>query len=298
MKLRSILVLALALVCQPVLAQVTPGTSPLSGPKGGTNNAFMQFAGPTAPIKTYTLPNASGTLAMLSQIQTWTGAQSFTAGGALSGTFSGTPTFSGTNFITNGNLAQAGAATLKGNPTASLANVQDFTVQGLSNLASPSATLDLIPIYNHTTGTIQNVTPGAIVGASAVASFNARTGAVVPASGDYTAPQINYTAPGTGGVAVPISQHLQKELWADEYGSVCNGSTDDHVAFQNMINEAQILGSTANFVGTCMLTTGLSITGAKGLIFQGTGWGSSQLNFTPGITALAVANTGSVTLRQ
>jgi hypothetical protein len=80
MKLRSLVALALALSCASAFAQVTPGTSPLTGAKGGTNNAFMQFSGPAASMKTYTLANASDTIAMLGQIQTWTGAQSFTDG--------------------------------------------------------------------------------------------------------------------------------------------------------------------------------------------------------------------------
>jgi len=80
MKLRSILALALWLACAPAIAQVTPGTSPLTGPKGGTNNAFMQFSGPATSIKTFTLPNASDTIATLAAVRTWTGAQSFTDG--------------------------------------------------------------------------------------------------------------------------------------------------------------------------------------------------------------------------
>jgi len=82
MKLRSFIAGAIALVLSAALAhaQVSPGTSPLSGSKGGTGNAFMQFTGPATSIKTYTLPNASDTLAALGTIQTWTGAQSFTDG--------------------------------------------------------------------------------------------------------------------------------------------------------------------------------------------------------------------------
>lgn len=72
MKFRSILVLAFTLCCAPVHAQVTPGTSPLTGPKGGTNNAFMQFTGPAASVKTYALPNASDTLATLAASQALT----------------------------------------------------------------------------------------------------------------------------------------------------------------------------------------------------------------------------------
>lgn len=72
MKLRSIIALALALLAAPALAQTSPGTSPLSGAKGGTNNSFMQFSGPATSIKTYTLPNASDTLVTLTATQTLT----------------------------------------------------------------------------------------------------------------------------------------------------------------------------------------------------------------------------------
>lgn len=75
--LRAGLALLLSLAAGSALAQVNPGGSPLSGKKGGTNNAFMQFSGPAASMKTYTLPNVSETVAALGQIQTWTGAQSF-----------------------------------------------------------------------------------------------------------------------------------------------------------------------------------------------------------------------------
>jgi len=73
-------ILAAVLFAVPAMAQVNPGRTPLSGAKGGTNNSFMQFSGPATSIKTYTLPNASDTLAALGQIQTWTGAQSFADG--------------------------------------------------------------------------------------------------------------------------------------------------------------------------------------------------------------------------
>lgn len=53
-------------------AQVNPGTSPLSGAEGGTNNAFMQFTGPASSIKTFTLPNVSDTIVLLTQSQTLT----------------------------------------------------------------------------------------------------------------------------------------------------------------------------------------------------------------------------------
>lgn len=77
-----------------------------------------------------------------------------------------------TNTITNSNLAQVAAVTLKGNPTNATANVTEFTIQGLTNNASPSSTLDYLVMYDHTSGTLKSVTPGAIAG-SAVAGVSA-----------------------------------------------------------------------------------------------------------------------------
>jgi len=121
MKLRGILATALSLWLTlwvvPALAQVNPGSSPLSGKKGGTNNAFMQFAGPATAIKTFTLPNASGTIGVLNAIATWTAAQSFTDGtlillGSSSGssTLKAPSTGGGTATLFPGNDTIVGAA--------------------------------------------------------------------------------------------------------------------------------------------------------------------------------------------
>lgn len=84
------------------------------------------------------------------------------------------------NAVTNAKSAQMAAATLKMNSTASTANASDATIQGLTNLVSPSATLDFIPIYDHVSGTIKNVTPGAIASSSVagVASLGGSTGVI------------------------------------------------------------------------------------------------------------------------
>lgn len=79
MKNKRIIALLMLLLIVPALAQVNPGTTPLSGSKGGTNNAWMQFSGPTSStIKTFFLPNVSDTIATLGTPRTWTAAQSFT----------------------------------------------------------------------------------------------------------------------------------------------------------------------------------------------------------------------------
>ncbi len=84
------------------------------------------------------------------------------------------------NAVTNAKAAQMAAATIKMNATGSTANAADSTIQGLTNLAAPSATLDFVPIYDHVSGTIKNVTPGAIAsaGTAGVASLNTKTGAL------------------------------------------------------------------------------------------------------------------------
>ena len=70
MKLR--LALAFALFSSCAVAQTNQGTSPLTGTKGGTNNSFMQFTGPASSIKTFTLPNATDTIATLAAAQALT----------------------------------------------------------------------------------------------------------------------------------------------------------------------------------------------------------------------------------
>lgn len=93
----------------------------------------------------------------------------------------------GTNKVTNAQLAQAGAATLRGNPTNATANVQDFTIQGLTARGAPDAANDKIPLYDAAAGTIKYVTPGQVAsaGASGVSSLNGLTGALQ----SYYAPQ-------------------------------------------------------------------------------------------------------------
>lgn len=84
MKFRSILALALSLAFSPALAQVTPGSSPLTGPKGGTGNSFMQFTGPATSLKTFTLPNLSDTILTLTGTQSPTN-KTIGAGNTLGG---------------------------------------------------------------------------------------------------------------------------------------------------------------------------------------------------------------------
>lgn len=65
--------LALVLSAPGAFAQ----TSPLTPAKGGTNSQFVGFTGPATTVKTFTLPNASDTIATLGAIQTFTAAKTF-----------------------------------------------------------------------------------------------------------------------------------------------------------------------------------------------------------------------------
>lgn len=191
------------------------------------------------------------------------------AGGTMSGNIAmggNVLTGAGANYVTNTNLAQAAAGTFKGNPTASTSNEQDFTVQGLPNNSSPSATLDLIPIYNHTTGAIQNVSPSQIATAvgSGVTSFNSRAGAVVPGSSDYTAPQIGYTPPGTGGVATTAQVKFQQTLWATDYGA--SGSSQSTAGSISSSSSSLSLSSALDFVNG----QGVTVVGAASASGLGT----------------------------
>lgn len=90
----------------------TDVTGILPGANGGTNSAFMQFTGATTTIKTYTVPDASVTLAALQTVQSFTVAQRGTVSALTSGATI-TPDFAAAN---NFSLTLAINATLA-NPT-------------------------------------------------------------------------------------------------------------------------------------------------------------------------------------
>lgn len=68
--------------------------------------------------------------------------------------------------VSNSKLANSGAATLKGNPTASSGAPTDFTIQGLTARGTPDATNDKLVIYDNAAGTLKYVTPSSLAGVS------------------------------------------------------------------------------------------------------------------------------------
>lgn len=89
-----------------------------------------------------------------------------------------------TNTITNSNLSQSNSATLKGNPTASLANAQDFTLGSLTQTVSPGS-LDWMLIFDNATGTFKKINAGTIASSSVagVSSIAGNTGAFTLSTG-------------------------------------------------------------------------------------------------------------------
>ena len=83
-----------------------------------------------------------------------------------------------------------------------------------------------------------------------------------PSAVNVTAPGVAYTPPGTGGTTTTAAVEFNRTIWANDYGAVCNGVTDDHVAFQNAINQGQATGFPVRFTGICAISTGLTITDA------------------------------------
>ncbi len=157
-----------------------------------------------------------------------------------------------TNTITNSNLAQVGASTLKGNPTASTANAQDFTVQGLTNLPSPSATLDFIPIYDNATGLIKKVTPGAIAGSAVagVAAVNTLTGSLT----------LNATSGlniVSGGTTITITPDIATA--ANFEAGTANKLLDSNVVFT--AETTTTYGTTTAFDFNTFINTKVTLTG-------------------------------------
>ncbi len=161
-----------------------------------------------------------------------------------------------TNTITTSNLAQANAATIFGNPTASTANIQGFTVQGLSNLAAPSATLDFVPIFDHLTGTIKHATTTAMLGSTVagVASVNALAGilSLNVSSG------LNITS---GGTTIAISPDIATT--ANFEAGTANKLLDANVVFSPEVTTT--FGATTSFDFNTFINTKVTLTGNTAL---------------------------------
>ncbi len=98
----------------------------------------------------------------------------------LSGTIGAGQFATGPGVVTLAMLNNGAAATIAGNATSGSAVRTDISIPALTDITSPSATLDFLLIHNHTTGTLQKTTASellTIVGAG-VTSLNTASGVV------------------------------------------------------------------------------------------------------------------------
>src|SRR5216684_8456034 len=144
------------------------------------------------------------------------------------------------------------------------ANWPDNTLGQITPLLLRSTVLDLVNSYVDANGTT-SLTCAASQWVTALPTLSSITCA------QPTAAQIVYAPVGTGGVATTDKVLLDRTVWVNDYGAVCDGVTDDHTAFQNAINQGQSAGRPVKFTGTCALNAGLSITGS--LDFSGVNGG-------------------------
>lgn len=133
---------------------------------GGTGNGFTKFSGPASTEKTFTLPNASDTLAALGQVQTWTGAQAFNSTKLiLNGSTSGTTTVNAAAVASTTTLTLPAATdTLVGKATTDTLTNKRITPRAettAANSATPTIDLGAYDIFTITgqSATITSMTP-------------------------------------------------------------------------------------------------------------------------------------------
>lgn len=219
----------------------------------------------------------------------------------LHGNAAGAPTFGQivgaditSNTVVNSNLAQAGAATLKGNPTNATANVSDFTIQGLTARGAPDATNDKIPIYDNAAGTIKYVTPTQVAsaGVSGVSSLNGQTGAVnvanAPPGGRLTLS--SGVAVMTTDVAAATSIYYAPS--ASAYVGIYNGTLNQQYQFTasatDTVGLTLALGS--NWAASSLYDVFVGLNGGVPTLCTGPAWTSATAGSSSRSAALASYN--------
>jgi hypothetical protein len=159
-----------------------PGTSglPLVSQGAGANLHYAALANAALTNSSVTLGSTSVSLG--ATVTTFAGIILTTPtinGASLTGTLSGTPIYSGANFITLANIVQDSTAwSFLGNPTSGTANYAPFTPGSLTAKASPVSGDLVIIADSAASGALKQTTVGAIGSAGSVASVNGQTGAV------------------------------------------------------------------------------------------------------------------------
>lgn len=220
----------------------------------GTGTPTLTF--PNTTGYTYTFQGSSDTMVGRATTDTLTN-KTLTApaiaGGALSGTFSGTPTLSGANFVTLANIVQDPTGySLLGNTASGSANYVPFAIGALTQKVSPAGT-DLILIQDQAaSGQLKYATVSAVAAGATVASVNTATGAVVL----LMAPQGRLTLQ-TGMPVMSSSSSPTSVIYYDNYRG-------NQVPYYNgSVDAVDVI--TGGEVSTTMQTSGTGVTNSGGV---------------------------------
>lgn len=195
------------------LPLTTGVTGTLPGGNGGTNNAFMDFTGPTTSLKTFTLPNASATIltsnAAVTVAQGGTGATTLTGVLKGNGTSAFTAATAGTDYVAPGTATEFTAK-------------QTFTGSGSTFAAKLANMLEPITISaTAATGTI---------------NYNAFTQSILY----YTS---NAAANWTVNLRADSDTSMDTALATGEAVTVCHMVTQGGTAYYN--SSVQVDGTTS-----------------------------------------------------
>ncbi len=199
--------------------------------------------------------------------------------------------------------------TICGNLTGSPAPPSAQIAVGTIVVGPATSVVNDIAVWNNTTGTLLKDVPfvtlcgNNIFGTALVGCVPASGGGTtnfLRADGTWTAPiagGVTYSPVGTGGVATTAKVELDRTIWVNDYGAVCDGVTNDTAAFQNAINQGQTSGRPVKFIGICLVqTTQLSITAA--INFSGVSTTSSIINTVSGFSLFNINTSAAVVLRD
>lgn len=158
-------------------------TGLLASSRGGTGNGFTKFSGPAASEKTFTLPNANSTVAVLGTAQTFTAAQTFQNSGGVK--ILDTDSSHTLDFVAGSDLSSSRTVT--------------FLTGDANTTVLPNAAGTYLPTLTNTTN---------LDGSTAYTCQYMRVGNVVTVSGKA---DVDPTAAGVAtalGVSLPIASNF------------------------------------------------------------------------------------------